>query len=145
MPAERVDPTLPGRHAGRRRATSPRYSVPNQDEADPEARVMKMGDGGFRLGMNVQVATAGDVLGGPRTIVGVAARGCEPRQSRRHPRTMLCELTSANARRMGMTQLLVRVIEKATGFALLTAIAHDVLVHAATLLTQPVDRARSRY
>ena len=39
---------------------------------DAEARVMKMGDGGFRPGMNVQFATAGDAMGGPRTIVGVA-------------------------------------------------------------------------
>lgn len=39
---------------------------------DPEARVMKMGDGGFRPAMNVQMATAGDAMGGPRTIVAVA-------------------------------------------------------------------------
>jgi len=39
---------------------------------DAEARVMKMGDGGFRPALNVQMATAGSELGGPRTIVGVA-------------------------------------------------------------------------
>ena len=49
-------------------------------------------------------------------------------------RASLCELTNANARRMGMTQLLVRGIEKATHVALLTAIAHDLLAHAAALL-----------
>lgn len=38
---------------------------------DPEARVMKMADGGFRPGLNVQLAVAGDPTGGPRTIVGV--------------------------------------------------------------------------
>ena len=38
---------------------------------DAEARVMKMADGGFRPAMNVQLATAGSALGGPRTIVGV--------------------------------------------------------------------------
>ena len=38
---------------------------------DPEARVMKMGDGGFRPAYNVQLATAGSPEGGPRTIVGV--------------------------------------------------------------------------
>lgn len=38
---------------------------------DPEARVMKMADGGFRPAYNVQLATAGSALGGPRTIVGV--------------------------------------------------------------------------
>lgn len=38
---------------------------------DAEARVMKMADGGFRPAMNVQMATAGSELGGPRTIVAV--------------------------------------------------------------------------
>lgn len=38
---------------------------------DPEARVMKMADGGFRPGFNAQLAVAGDPVGGPRTIVGV--------------------------------------------------------------------------
>ena len=38
---------------------------------DAEARVMKMGDGGFRPGYNVQYAVAGSAMGGPRTIVGV--------------------------------------------------------------------------
>jgi transposase len=40
---------------------------------DPDARVMKMGDGGFRPAYNVQLATAGSPIGGPRTIVGVRA------------------------------------------------------------------------
>ena len=35
------------------------------------ARVMKMPDGGFRPGYNVQLATAGSPMGGSRTIVGV--------------------------------------------------------------------------
>lgn len=38
---------------------------------DAEARVMKMGDGGFRPGFNVMLAVAGSELGGPRTVVGV--------------------------------------------------------------------------
>lgn len=38
---------------------------------DPEAKVMRMGDGAFRPAYNVQLATAGDPVGGPRTIVGV--------------------------------------------------------------------------
>jgi hypothetical protein len=46
----------------------------------------------------------------------------------------LCELTNANARRMGMTHLLVRGVAKATSVALLTAITHDLLAHATTLL-----------
>ena len=36
---------------------------------DAEARVMKMGDGGFRPAYNVQYSVAGSELGGPRTIV----------------------------------------------------------------------------
>lgn len=44
---------------------------PRASTTDPEARVMKMADGGFRPGYNVQLATAGSPLGGPRTIVGV--------------------------------------------------------------------------
>ncbi len=38
---------------------------------DAEARVMKMPDGGFRPGYNIQFAVAGSEMGGPRTIVGV--------------------------------------------------------------------------
>lgn len=45
--------------------------VPRASTTDPEARVMKMADGGFRPAMNVQTATAGSELGGPRTIVAV--------------------------------------------------------------------------
>ena len=44
---------------------------PRVSTTDAEARVMKMGDGGFRPAFNVQYATAGSELGGPRTIVGV--------------------------------------------------------------------------
>jgi transposase len=38
---------------------------------DADARIMKMADGGFRPAYNVQLAVAGDALGGPRTIVGL--------------------------------------------------------------------------
>ena len=38
---------------------------------DADARVMKMADGGFRPAYNLQLAVAGESLGGPRTIVGV--------------------------------------------------------------------------
>jgi transposase len=44
---------------------------PRASTTDVEARVMKMPDGGFRPGYNVQLAVAGSELGGPRTIVGV--------------------------------------------------------------------------
>jgi transposase len=44
---------------------------PRASTTDAEARNMKMANGGFRPGYNVQMATAGSPLGGPRTIVGV--------------------------------------------------------------------------
>jgi transposase len=44
---------------------------PRASTTDADARVMKMGDGGFRPAYNVQMATAGSEMGGPRTIVGV--------------------------------------------------------------------------
>lgn len=44
---------------------------PRASTTDAEARVMKMPDGGYRPGYNIQMATAGSPLGGPRTIVGV--------------------------------------------------------------------------
>lgn len=47
-----------------------RDSEPRASTTDPEARVMKMPDGGFRPAFNVQLATAGSPEGGPRTIVG---------------------------------------------------------------------------
>lgn len=50
---------------------SPSDSPARASTTDAEARVMKMADGGFRPGYNVQYATAGSEMGGPRTIVGV--------------------------------------------------------------------------
>ena len=227
--AQKDDPTLTAQHKAVREAKARDFAArvdsalitvrelndsrrPTQKQArasvtDPEARVMKMGDGGFRPGMNVQFATAGDAMGGPRTVVGVAVnnvgsdmstlaplveqiekrtgelpervladanhanhaaiidieeRGVEvlvpvpdrtsktssspeldtwkqrmstpEAQQRYRARASLCELTNANARRMGMTQLLVRGVEKATSVALLFAITHDVLAHATVLL-----------
>ena len=49
----------------------PSETPPRTSTTDTEARVMKTPDGGFRPGYNVQMATAGSPLGGPRTIVGV--------------------------------------------------------------------------
>lgn len=45
--------------------------APRASTTDADARNMKMGDGGFRPAYNVQLATAGSEMGGPRTIVGV--------------------------------------------------------------------------
>jgi transposase len=50
---------------------SPSDSPARASTTDAEARVMKMGDGGFRPAFNVQYAVAGSEMGGPRTIVGV--------------------------------------------------------------------------
>jgi transposase len=44
---------------------------PRASTTDADARVMKMPDGGYRPGYNVQLATAGSELGGPRTLVGL--------------------------------------------------------------------------
>lgn len=46
-------------------------SQPRASTTDPEARVMKMPDGGYRPGYNVQLAVAGSPMGGPRTVVGL--------------------------------------------------------------------------
>ena len=51
---------------------------------DADARVMKMPDGGFRPGYNVQLATAGSPMGGPRTIVGVRVTHTGPMLARWH-------------------------------------------------------------
>lgn len=48
-----------------------RKDTPRASTTDADARVMKVADGGFRPGYNVQMATAGSPMGGPRTIVGV--------------------------------------------------------------------------
>jgi hypothetical protein len=58
----------------------------------------------------------------------------DPRSRTYRARASRCELTNASARRMGLAQLLVRGVAKATSVALLTAITHDVLTHASTLL-----------
>jgi transposase len=44
---------------------------PRASTTDAQARVMKMADTGFRPAYNVQLATAGSPMGGPRTVVGV--------------------------------------------------------------------------
>ena len=49
----------------------PKEKEARASTTDPEARVMKMPDGGFRPGYNLQFAVAGDEKGGPRTIVGL--------------------------------------------------------------------------
>jgi transposase len=64
--AEAIE-TVKDLHAQRRPAGhSPRAST-----TDADARVMKMPDGGFRPGYNVQLAVAGSEEGGPRTVVGL--------------------------------------------------------------------------
>jgi transposase len=50
---------------------SPSSKAIRASTTDVEARVMKMGNGGFRPAYNVQYATEGSPMGGPRTIVGV--------------------------------------------------------------------------
>jgi hypothetical protein len=50
---------------------SPAAKFARASTTDAEARVMKMPDGGFRPGYNIQFAVAGSEDGGPRTLVGL--------------------------------------------------------------------------
>jgi transposase len=59
---------LPAVQATKRRRSDKRPSEPRVSTTDPDARVMKMADGGFRPAYNVQLATDVD----SRVIVGVA-------------------------------------------------------------------------
>jgi transposase len=56
---------------GRLRDTTSAADRARASTTDPEARVMKMADGGFRPAYNAQFTVAGDAEGGPRTIVAV--------------------------------------------------------------------------
>ena len=100
---------------------------------DVDARVMKMGDGGFRPALNVQYAVAGSGEGGPRAIVGV----------------MITNVGSD----MGCLTSMIEQIEARTGETPKTLLAdggytrHDDIVqatqHEVTVLVPPSDRAKS--
>lgn len=69
---KRVEAALQTLEAERQKKSSAKEKAAvRASTTDPEARVMKMADGGFRPGFNVQLAVAGDPTGGPRTVVGV--------------------------------------------------------------------------
>lgn len=55
----------------RRKGNGRRERLARVSPTDPEARVMKMPDTGFRPAFNIIFATAGAATGGPRTIVGL--------------------------------------------------------------------------
>lgn len=116
---------------------------------------MKLGDGGFRPGtaitmleqrgvevlVPVNARTASSNASATPELEAWKARMSTPEaQNAYRARASLSEGPTANARRLGMTQLLVRGIEKATSVALLTAITHDVLAHAVALLTRDLAR-----
>jgi transposase len=61
----------PSKPSSSKSSKSSKPRPPRASTTDRHARVMKMADGGFRPAYNVQLATAGSPLGGPRTIVGV--------------------------------------------------------------------------
>ncbi len=70
--ARRVDEALEVVRAMRPRKNRSGENVePRASTTDSDARVMKMPDGGFRPGFNVQSAVAGDEHGGPRTVVAM--------------------------------------------------------------------------
>jgi transposase len=63
------------------KTTAEQKAAARVSTTDPEARVMKMGDGGFRPAYNVQLATTTD----GRAIVGVQVTNCGSDQGRLEP------------------------------------------------------------
>jgi hypothetical protein len=61
--------TLEGERA--KKSSAKQKAAVRASTTDPQARVMKMADGGFRPGLNAQFAVAGNPVSGPRTIVAV--------------------------------------------------------------------------
>src|SRR6266571_3013613 len=80
-------------------------ATPRVSTTDPDTRVMKMPDGGFRPAGNVQLATTTDA---PRAIVGVSVtnRGSDQGQA---------------------TPMLERGLHKVTGSACLVALTYNIL------------------
>jgi transposase len=65
----------------RQKSAKDRAKAPRVSTTDPEARVMKMGDGGFRPAYNVQLSTDGDsrvIVGASVSPVGSDARLMKP-------------------------------------------------------------------
>jgi hypothetical protein len=73
-----------------------RKDEPRASTTDADARVMKMPDGGYRPAYNVQFATAGSEMGGPRTVVGVRVTNVGSDMGSITP--MLAEIESRTAR-----------------------------------------------
>jgi transposase len=111
----------------------PKAATARASTTDADARVMKMGDGGFRPALNVQYAVAGSGEGGPRAIVGV-------------------RVTNVGSD-MGSLTPMIEQIEARTGETPKTLLAdggyakHDDIVratqHEVTVLVPPSDRAKS--
>jgi len=94
------------KRAGKERAA--RLKEARTSTTDPDARVMKMADGGYRPAFNVQLATDKD----SQVITGVSVTKC----------------TNARFReRYGVHRFLVRGLAKATCLMLLVAIAHNLM------------------
>lgn len=68
---ERVDAALEAIKQQQARKKGADKEKVRASTTDADARVMKMADGGFRPAYNLQLAVAGEAMGGPRTIVGV--------------------------------------------------------------------------
>ena len=100
---------------------------------DAQARVMKMGDGGFRPAFNVRYGVAGSDQGGPRAVVAV-------------------EVTNVGSDMSSLTPM-VEQIEQRTGAYPKTLLAdgghaqHDDIVaterHGVTVILPPSERAKS--
>lgn len=87
----------------------PEAKPPRASTTDAEARVMKMGDGGFRPALNVQYAVAGSGFGGRRAVVGVRVHNVGSdlgsltpmmeqieQRTGRYPRTLLADSGHVN-------------------------------------------------
>jgi transposase len=92
----------------------PSDKPPRASTTDAEARVMKMGDGGFRPAFNVQYSVAGSEFGGPRTIVAL-------------------DVTNMGTD-MGMLAPMTSQIEKRTGARPKAVLADGGYVHHADII-----------
>jgi len=111
----------------------PKADPARASTTDAEARVMKMGDGGFRPALNVQYAVAGSGEGGPRAIVGLS-------------------VGNVGSDMGGLTPM-IEQIKARTGMTPKTVLAdggyakHDDIVQAerqgVAVLVPPSDRAKS--
>ncbi len=108
---------------------------------DPEARVMKMGDGGFRPAHNVQFGTDTKSQVISEVIAEWRRRmGTPEAQEIYKERASTAECVNAIARTRGLRQFLVRGLSKVRAVALWFALAHN-LMRAVVLRAEAIAMA----